>query len=57
MNEAEIIQDGYETFSIFLEQLEGPNDIYKQILLEEVIKLIYQEYYGKPWVENEETQL
>ena len=54
MNTAEIIQDGYETFGAFLEQFEGPHDIYKQILVEELIKLIYEEYYKKPWDEKEQ---
>ena len=26
-----------------------------QILVEELIKVIYEQYYKKPWVENEES--
>lgn len=46
MTPEEILQDGQETLNAFMEQFEGPNDIYKQILIEEVIKFIYKEYYG-----------
>lgn len=46
MTPEELVQDGQAILNAFMNQLEGENDIYKQIVIEETIKFIYKEYYG-----------
>lgn len=43
MSNEDIIREGQETLKAFVDQLDGENDIYKQIVLEEVFKFIYEE--------------
>lgn len=46
MTPEELVKDGQAILNAFMSQLEGENDIYKQIVIEETIKFIYKEYYG-----------
>lgn len=50
MRNEEIIKNGQETFAEFLKMLDGPEDIYKQIVLEELFKFISDEYYKIPGI-------
>ncbi len=43
MTNEDIIREGQQTVKAFLDQLDGPNDIYKQIVMEEVLKFLYAE--------------
>jgi hypothetical protein len=47
MSDEQIAKEGVETFGTFLGSLEGPNDIYKQIVLEEFFRLIFEIYFGE----------
>jgi hypothetical protein len=53
MNEQELITMGHETYESFLAQFDGPNDVFKQILVEELIKIVYELYYKKPWTDED----
>lgn len=37
-----IVKEGQDTIKAFLDQLDGPNDIYKQIVVEEYFKIIFE---------------
>jgi hypothetical protein len=41
----DMVKSGHEALKDFFDQF-GPNDIYKQIFMEELFKFIYQEFYG-----------
>ena len=55
MQQNEIIQNSHEGLREFFDQF-GPNDIYKEIFLEELFKFIFEEYYGIKIVNGEKSQ-
>lgn len=40
------IKESHQTLDAFFAQLDGPNDIFKQILIEELLKVIHEIAYG-----------